>query len=272
MILDKIYEIKLSDIEIDESNVRHGNVMKDLDELAASIKKHGLLQPIVLHGTKDKHPYKLIVGQRRFLAHQKISNKKTIWAVFTDELNKEQATLLSLVENLQRVDLNHSDTAEAITMLYKKFHKDEQKVQRETGLSLQKVRDYIFIEEQASSKMKKKLKQRKVTPVDVKRALRAAQGNIKKAEALLDLMEEYPLTKYQKKRIVEYGEKDKNATAKQIMEDASLPRVEQSIMVTLPEEVRKGLEKATKKLSKEAEDIVSDVLQKWLSDQGFINE
>ena len=268
MCLDQIYEIKLSDIvEIDKFNVRHSNAMKDLDELAASIKKLSLLQPIVLLGFYDKPPYKLIAGQRRFLAHQKILNKKTIRAVFAGKLDKVQSIICSLVENLQRVELNHADTAKAITMLYTKFNKDERKVQKETGLSLQRVRDYIFIEEQASSKMKEKLKHKKVTPVDVKRALRAAQGDITKADKLLDLMEEYPLTKYQKKRIVEYGERDKKATAKQIMEDASLPRVEQSIMVTLPEEVRKGLEKATKKLSKEAKDIVSKVLQKWLSDQ-----
>lgn len=272
MSLDIIYEIKLSDIEIGKFNVRHSNVMKDLDELAASIKKHGLLQPIVLLGIKDSPPYKLIVGQRRFLAYEIKLKEKTIRAVFAGKLNKEQATLRSLAENLQRVELNHADTADAITMLYKKFDKDERKVQRETGLSLRKIRDYIKIKEQASEKMKEKLARKTITLIDVKRALRAAQGNIKKAEELLDLMEEYPLTKYQKKRIVEYGERDKSASAKKIIEDATRRRVEQSIMVSLPEEVRNGLEKATKKLSIEAEDIVSDVLQKWLSDQGFINE
>jgi ParB family transcriptional regulator, chromosome partitioning protein len=271
MSLDKIFEIDLKDIEVGKFNVRHSNVMKDLDELAASIKKHGLLQPIVLHGIKDKPPYKLIAGQRRFLAHEKL-NKKTIRAVFAGKLNAEQATLRSLVENLQRVELNHADTADAITMLYKKFDKDERKVQRETGLSLRKVRDYINIKEQASEKMKEKLAQKAVTLVDIKRALRAAQGNIKKAEELLDLMQKYQLTKYQKKRIIEYGEHDKKASARKIIEDAIRPRVEQNIMVSLPEDVRKGLEKATKEFSKEAEDIVSDVLQKWLSDQGFINE
>lgn len=272
MNLDRIFEIDLNDIEIGEFNVRHSNETKDLDELAASIKKHGLLQPIVLHGINGNPPYKLIAGQRRFLAHENILNKKKIQAVFAGKLDKVQSTICSLVENLQRVELNHADTAKAITMLYKEFHKNDRKVQRETGLSLQKVRDYIFIEEQASSEMKLKLKQKKVTPVDLKRALRAAQGNIKKAEALLDLMEEYQLTKYQKKRIIEYGEQDKKASAKKIIEDAIRPRVEQSIMVSLSDNVRKGLEKATKEFSKEAEDIVSDVLQKWLSDQGFINE
>ncbi len=271
MSLDQIYEIKISDIEIDKSNVRHSNVMKDLDELAASIKKHGLLQPIVLLGIKDNPPpYKLIAGQRRFLAYEKTLKKKTIRAVFAGKLKEEQATLRSLAENLQRVELNHADTADAITKLYRKFDKDERKVQRETGLSLRKVRDYINIEEQASPKMKKKLAQGTVTLVDVKRALRAAQSNIKKAEELLGYMEKYQLTKYQKKRIIEYGEKNKNVSAKNIIEDAIKPRVEQNIMVSLPADVRKGLEKATKEFSKDAEDIVSDVLQKWLSDQGFI--
>lgn len=51
MSLDQIHEIKLGDIEIDKFNVRHSNAMKDLDELAASIKKHNLLQPVVLLGS-----------------------------------------------------------------------------------------------------------------------------------------------------------------------------------------------------------------------------
>ena len=268
---DQIYEIKLRDIEISNQNVRLTHQTKDLDELTASIKKHGLLQPVVLLGDYGEPPYELITGQRRFLAHEKL-NKKTIRSVFAGELSKQQALLHSLVENLQRVDLNHADAAKAITDLYKEFNNDERKVQRETGLSLLKVRDYINIEAQASPKMKRKLRDKKVSPADVKRALRAAQGKIKKAEELLELMEKYTLTRYQKQRVTEYGRKNTKASAKKIFEEAIRPRVEKKIMISLPEEIRLGLETATKEFSKEVEEIVPEIIEEWLYDQGFLDE
>lgn len=269
---DQIYEIRVKDIDISDDNVRHSNPLKDIDELAASIKKIGLIQPVVLLGDFGEPPYHLITGQRRFLAHQKVLKRNTIKAVFAGKLTKNQAKLRSLIENTQRVELNYADIAEAITSLYKAFGRDDRKVQKETGLSLRKVRDYIHIEEQASPKMKKKLSRGEVSTADVKRALRAAQGQIKKAEELLELMEEYPLTKYQKQRVTEYGKKHKKASAKNILEEAMRPKIENKIMISLPEEIRRGLEEATNELSKEVEEIVSEILEEWLYNQGFLDE
>lgn len=264
-----IHEIAIKDITISKQNVRLENATKDLDELAASIKRHGLLQPIALLGDYGKPPYELIIGQRRFLAHKRLGSK-SIRSVFAGALTQEQATLRSLVENLQRVELNHADAAQAITKLYVQYRKDERKVQRETGLSIQRVRDYISIQAQASDTMKTKLAKRQVSLTDVKRALRAARGNIRKAEELLELMEKYPLNKHQKKRVVEYAEYNQKATAKKIIEEAMRPRVEESIIVSLPQAIREALEKAVKNLSKDAEEIVGDVLREWLDLQGFL--
>ena len=47
------------------------------------------------------------------------------------------------------------------------------------------------------------------------------------------------------------------------------PRVEQKIMISLPKEVRTALEKATKDLFMDAEEIVTDILKQWLYDQGY---
>ncbi len=268
MSIDAIHEVAIEDITVSKQNVRIENANKDLSELAASIKKHDLLQPVVLKGTHDNPPYELVAGQRRLLAHQRLGRKR-IRSVFAGPLTNEQIMLRSLVENLQRVDLNHADTARAITVLYKKYGKNERKVQQETGLSIQRVRDYISIEAQASEKMKKKLARKKVSIADVKRAIRAAMGDMRKAEELLDLMEQYPLNKHQKKRVVEYGTNNQRAAAKKIVTEAMRPRVEASIIVSLPEKIRTALEKAVKNLSKEAEEIVTDVLQQWLDSQGF---
>lgn len=270
MLDDRIHKIKLSDIEVSDQNVRLTHQTKDLDELAASIKKHGLLQPVVLIGSYGHPPYELIAGQRRYLAHCELK-KQTILAVFAGDLTKEEALLRSLVENVQRVDLNHADTAKAITELYEAYGHDERRVQRETGISLRKVREYIDIEVQASPVMKNKLKQKKVSPADVKRALQAAQGNMKKAEALLELMEEYQLTKYQKQRVNEYGKKYPKASAEKILEEAIKPRVEKNIMISLPEDIRIGLENATKEFAKEVEEMVPEIIEAWLHEQGFLD-
>lgn len=271
--LAEIHEVLVSDIRISHDNVResHASTIKDLEGLAASIRRHGLLQPVVLIGEYGKPPYQLISGQRRFLAHEKILRRKKIRAVFAaKKLSRTEAVVRSLVENLQRVDLEYADTAKAVTFLYRELG-DEQEVQKSTGLSIQKIRDFILVEARATPKMKALIKEHKVSVIDVKRALRAAQDNIKKAEEILDLITKHKPTTNQKSRIVSYGLSNKGASAKSIFTEAMKPQVEQNIIVTLPDDVRQGLEQATKSLRMEAEDLAAKVLSDWLRDQGFIS-
>ena len=189
---------------------------------------------------------------------------------FAGPLSKTEAVVKSLVENMQRRDLDYHDTAKAITDLYKKYNKDERRVHKETGLSLKKIRDLILIEARATTKMKDLMRKRKVSPVDVKRAIRAAQGNLEKAEKLVDLIIEHKPTTHQKRRLVMYGEMDYRATANKILEEAMQPHVEQSILISLPDEVRQGLITATKSMSIEAEELAAKVLADWLRNQGFL--
>lgn len=267
--LENIHRVSLRDIRISPSNVRESNPTKDLDELIASIKKHDLLQPVVLIGHQGHPPYELISGQRRFLAHQKLG-KSDIRAVFAGDLSETEATVRSLVENMQRRDLDYSDTAKAVTHLYKEYNKDEQRVHKETGLSLRKVRDLILIEERATPKMKNLMRKERVSPVDVKRAIHAAQGNLEKAEGLVELIIKYQPTTHQKKRLAMYGEMHKAATADKILNEAMQPHVEQSILISLPDDVRKGLIKATKSMAMEADELTTKVLVDWLRNQGFL--
>jgi len=192
-----------------------------------------------------------------------------IRAVFAGSLSKAEAVIRSLVENLQRLELRYEDTAKAITYLYEKFGKDERAVQRETGLSLRTVRDFILIEARATPKIKRLLNERKVSHADVKRAIRAAQDNLKKAEALVDLIIKNKPTAHQKRRLVAVGERQKGASAESIFNEARRPQVEQSMVVSLPEELVKALAKATKSLSLEPEELAIKVLGEWLQAQGF---
>jgi len=265
---ERIYEIPLRDIGVSNLNVRQTEPDKDLDELAASISKHGLLQPVVLLGEHGTPPYKLIVGQRRYLAHVRL-RKPTIRAVFAGRLSSIQAEIRSLAENMHRVELNHADAAKAVTELYKRFGRDEQKVARETGMSLKRVRQYVYIQELASDKTKDKLRAKKVAPVDVQRSLRAAGGDKVKADRILEIFEKKKLTSYEKKRVVEYGMAGLKASAKEIVKEAQRPRMEQSISVRLQESVRKGLDRAAREMSMDPEEVASQALAEWLSAKGF---
>jgi ParB family chromosome partitioning protein len=267
--LGKIHEIPLDEINVSDDNVRHHEATRDLDELAASIKRHGLLQPVVLNGVYGAPPYELITGQRRFLAHEQILKWPEIRAVFAGKLSQSEAVVRSLVENLQRVPLGYQDTAQAVTYLYKKYDGDERRVHKETGLSLRKVRDFILIEERATPRIKTLLKGGKVSPADVKRAIQAAQDNLKKAEELVDLIIKHKPTAHQKARLVMYGEGDKGASAKRILREAMKPHVEQNLIISLPDELRKALAKATSSLSMEPGELAAKVLTDWLRSEGF---
>ncbi len=271
--LSEIHEVPLSEIRVSHNNVResHTNATKDLDELAASIKRHGLLQPVVLVGEFGKPPYELISGQRRYLAHAQVLNRRTIRAVFAaKKLTKTEAVVRSLVENLQRVELEYGDTAKAVTFLYNELG-SEQEVQKSTGLSLRTIRDFIRVEARATPKMKTLIKERKVSPADVKRAMRAAQDNLKKAQELLDLMMQFKPSGDQKRRIVSYGQQHKGASAENIFNEAVKAQIEQNIIVTLPPELRQGLVEATKSLRMDAEELAAKILSDWLRAQGFVS-
>ncbi len=267
--LGTIYEIPLGEIQVSDDNVRHHDPTKDLDELAASIKRHGLLQPVVLNGVYGKPPYELITGQRRFLAHEQILKWPTIRAVFTGNLSESESVVRSLVENLQRVQLGYEDTSKAVTYLYKEYSGDERRVHKETGLSLRKVRDYILIEARATPKIKTLLKSGKISPADVKRAIHAAQDNLKKAEELVDLIIKHKPTTHQKARLVTYGEADKGASAERLLRQAMKPHVEQNLIISLPEALREALIKATSSLSMEPAELAAKVLGDWLRSEGF---
>lgn len=266
--ISRIYDISLSDIKISGDNVRLTDPEKDLDQLAASIAIHGLLQPVVLEGEYGKPPYKLISGQRRFLAHERILKKEKILAVFAGTLTRTEAIIRSLVENLQRAELEYGDTSRAVTELFNELGTIDA-VQESTGLSKKRIKDHLLIEARASTKMKSLLHEGKVSPADVKRALQAAQDDIQKAEELLDLIIAYSPTAHVKRRLIHYGNTSPAASAVEIFENAVKPHVEQKIVISISDELRGALEKATRSMEMEPSDLAEKVLSEWLKDQGF---
>ena len=142
----EVKEIKLEDIEVSEFNTRKdlqaGIEDASLDNLASSIQEKGLLNPITVMQIKNGK-YSLVAGQRRFLACKKIG-LRTIPAIIRDNLDETDATILSLIENVQRADMNPIDKAKAYQKIYEKYD-DYKKVAKETGVSVPTIKKYLLL-------------------------------------------------------------------------------------------------------------------------------
>jgi ParB family chromosome partitioning protein len=102
-----------------------------LDELAASIRLHGLLQPLLL--TRDGDWFVLVAGERRWRAAQK-ANLTTVPAL-VEEYTPRQLAENALVENLQRRDLNCLEEAEGYRRLLEEFGLTQAELGQRVGLS-----------------------------------------------------------------------------------------------------------------------------------------
>ena len=125
--------------QIDVSLLKRGNYQprrfiheEDLQELAASIKKHGVMQPIVIRPIEDDvHSYEIIAGERRWRAAQ-IAGLTQIPAIIRD-LTDQVAIALALIENIQRQDLNPIDQAMALQRFHEEFGLSHQEIAETVG-------------------------------------------------------------------------------------------------------------------------------------------
>ncbi len=114
--------VRFEDLEIESIDVEQG-IRQILDketlyELAASIKQHGILQPLVVEpGVEGR--YNLQIGKRRMAAAKMIGLEKVPAIILEGPLSSEESLAIRLVENLHREDLDPIDEAEAYSTLRK---------------------------------------------------------------------------------------------------------------------------------------------------------
>jgi ParB family chromosome partitioning protein len=117
---------------------RHFDQQK-LEELAASIREHGVVQPVVV--TREVEGYRLVVGERRFRA-SRLAGLETIPAL-VKELAGQQLLEIALIENLQREDLNPIEEAQAFSYLIKEHKLTQEVLARRLGCSRPAVTNSI---------------------------------------------------------------------------------------------------------------------------------
>ena len=127
----ELKKIKISEIVRDEDQPRREFDQEALEALAASIKEHGVLQPIVV--TKEDGKYKIVAGERRWRA-SKIAGLDVIPAIVRT-LDSQNRLELSIIENAQREDLNAIELATAYAKLKNQFNLTTEDIAAKVGKS-----------------------------------------------------------------------------------------------------------------------------------------
>lgn len=135
--LNRVVEININSIKPNSAQPRKTFDQEKLEELGNSILQHGVIQPLVLKKGKNSEDYELVAGERRWRA-ARLAGLKTVPAIIR-ELTKEENVLFSIIENIQREDLNPIDEAEAISRMMKEFKLTQEEISKTLG----KSRPYI---------------------------------------------------------------------------------------------------------------------------------
>jgi len=137
---DLVEQIPLDRIDENPYQTRRSFDPTALAELAESIKANGLAQPVVVRPGSNAR-YVLVLGERRCRA-SKLAGKTTVPAIVR-QLGNEQAAEMTIVENLQRQDLNCLEQAEAFARLSREFNLTQEQIGLRMGVSRESVANYI---------------------------------------------------------------------------------------------------------------------------------
>ncbi|MCX2829007.1 MULTISPECIES: ParB/RepB/Spo0J family partition protein [Bacillus] len=136
---EKIQEIALTELRPNPYQPRKNFQKEAIQELAASIKEHGILQPLIVR--KSIKGYEIVAGERRYRAAKEACLEKVPAVV--RELNEQQMMEFALLENLQREDLNPMEEALAYQMLMDELNVTQEQLAKRLGKSRPYIANYV---------------------------------------------------------------------------------------------------------------------------------
>jgi ParB family chromosome partitioning protein len=136
----KPLEIPLDQLDRNPFQTRSHMNEEQMAELAASIKANGVVQPVLVRPLANGR-FQLIAGERRWRASE-LAGKATIPAILR-QVSDEQAMEITIVENLQRADLNAMEQARAFERLTREFHMTQEQMAVRTGKDRATVANFL---------------------------------------------------------------------------------------------------------------------------------
>jgi ParB family chromosome partitioning protein len=267
-----VKDLRLDDIVIGLGQVRTSTTSKDIDELATSINKVGVLQPILVCPAEKEGKWEAIIGQRRVLACRELGLETIPARLLAYRPDETERKALSLTENMLRLDLSHREKVDALTYLYKKYD-SVGAVAEATGISESVVRDYVnYI------RLKPEMKEL-VDSGDVKIGVAvkaqdaaAAAGEYQAEEAIQFAKEMSGMSGAQVQRIVKKRQENPTAPADELIEAAKGPEKITQIIVTLLPEIHSSLQAYARDEKTNQDDAAAILISEGLASRGYVEE
>lgn len=138
---DTLKNLKITEVEPNRDQPRKNFDQEALEELSESIKEYGLIQPIVV--TKKDDYYSIIAGERRWRA-SKLAGLKEIPAIIRED-NEKINSEISLIENMQREDLNPYEKALGIRTLIDNYGMSQEEVAKKLGKGRSTIANWVRV-------------------------------------------------------------------------------------------------------------------------------
>jgi ParB family chromosome partitioning protein len=269
MVVDQIRDISLSDLVVGKGQVRVSDVGKDISELANSIRKQGLLEPIVVTTSNTPGKYEILAGQRRFLAHQEL-NLPTIRCIVRERSSDPDfAKVVSLTENLVRRDPSTKDLIDACTTLYRRYVSIAM-VAEDTGLPPSKIREYVKYDQLAPG-LKKLVDESSVNLKTALRAQRAAEASgVDDPQEIIELAKGMsPMSGVQQERVIKKSQDAPHTSATDIINAAHTTEKVTQIVVTLSATVHSRLKMYADEEQTTQDDAAASLIEQGLESRGI---
>jgi ParB family chromosome partitioning protein len=275
-IMAKILEVRelpLDCLVVGEGQVRVRKLDADINELAASIRVHGLLEPILACRRGDSGIFEVLAGQRRILAHEKLGRKTIMTAIIDEPVDGETAKALSLTENIIRRDLDAKDVIDACTLLYKKYG-SARAVADETGIAYARVLKHLKYDRLAPT-LQDKVDSGQValdTALKAQDAVSGTGGHVDSAEAV-SLAEALEASNgAERRQILREKKKNPQKSIREILENFWRENEkDRQILVTLPGSVHKALQLRAKRMGITQDEVaarlICDAVELWTEDR-----
>ena len=241
-------KIPIDRIQLSIHHLRQHSIRKDVEKLAESIRKVGLIQPVVVYEI-DGGMYELIVGQRRFLAHRDVLNWTEIMAMIIQKPASDMmATTISWLENEARTKMQMKDKMKLIAE-YSSMRRPTDEIAKELGMTKKEVKKCLDLP-RVPDVVREAVQGGEITAEIAVVATDAKQfekyvtdeskgGNVLE---LAKLMAQNSLNTNQKQGAVEFGESNPDASNDEIIQGAHDNSIT-SIQVDLASSDNKRLER-----------------------------
>jgi ParB/RepB/Spo0J family partition protein len=263
--------LKLEDLEPwEEVNVRRTQVKADVDELAESIKRIGLLEPIVVQ-QQENGKYRIIVGQRRYYAFQLLASvdpdKYGSIPAIIKRLDRIKATIASMAENVQRREIAARDKAVTCKLLLDHFGTTKA-VAEELGVTEQTVKKWLGYHA-VPEQIKEMVEDKKISAVE---AIEISSNVVdeKKAIEIAQKMVENKMTKPQKDRVIDVIKEEPELPKERIFTIADENKNQQEVFFVLSPKYARGLADAADEEGVDPNRKAKHVVMEWLRTSKYL--